>query len=329
MKTILNKLYEHQKLSEQDAFDVLTRIGKGDFNHSQISSFLTVFLMRKISVEELTGFRNALLDLCLKVDFSEFETIDVCGTGGDGKNTFNISTLSAFVIAGSGYKVAKHGNYGVSSSVGSSNVLEYLGYEFTNDESILKKQLEEANFCMMHAPLFHPAMKNVAPVRKELGLKTFFNLLGPLVNPSFPKHQLVGVFNLEILRLYNYLLQDTDKQFIVLHSLDGYDEISLTSNFKAIRNTGESFFTPEGLGFKKLNQEEIYGGNTIKEYARIFVNVLKNESTEAQKNVVLVNSAFAINCINKDQSFNDCFEIAKQSLDSGNAYQSLLKVIKR
>ncbi|PCI97199.1 MAG: anthranilate phosphoribosyltransferase [Flavobacteriales bacterium] len=323
MKNTLNKLFEHQTLSEQDAYSVLTRIGKGDFNHSQIAAFLTVYLMRNISVEELTGFRNALLDLCLKVDLSDFNTIDVCGTGGDGKDTFNISTLSAFVIAGAGYKVAKHGNYGVSSSCGSSNVLEHLGYEFTNNESILKSQLDNANFCMMHAPLFHPAMKNVGPIRKELGIKTFFNMLGPLVNPSNPQNQLVGVFNLEIARIYNYLLQSSDKKYTILHSLDGYDEISLTGNFKAISNNGETLLSPENIGFKTQKQEDIFGGETIKDAAKIFINVLNNECTQEQKNAVLANSSFAIQCFEPNKTLPECTSIAQESIDSGGALKCL------
>jgi len=327
MKRLLNKLFEHQTLSEQDAYSVLTRIGKGDLNHSQIAAFLTVYLMRNISVEELTGFRNALLDLCLKVDLSDFNTIDVCGTGGDGKDTFNISTLSAFVIAGAGYKVAKHGNYGVSSSCGSSNVLEHLGYEFTNNESILKSQLDDANFCMMHAPLFHPAMKNVGPIRKELGIKTFFNMLGPLVNPSTPKNQLVGVFNLEIARIYNYLLQSSDKKYTILHSLDGYDEISLTGKFKAISNSGDQLLTPEKIGFKTQKQEDIFGGETVKDAANIFLNVLNNKCTAEQKNAVLANSSFAIQCFEQNKTLAECTSIAQESIDSGKAYQSLKTLI--
>ena len=323
MKHILNKLFEHQTLSEQDAYGVLTRIGKGDFNPAQIAAFLTVYLMRNISVAELTGFRNALLDLCLKVDLSDFNTIDVCGTGGDGKDTFNISTLSAFVIAGAGYKVAKHGNYGVSSSCGSSNVLEHLGYEFTNNKSSLKTQLDKANFCMMHAPLFHPAMKNVAPVRKELGIKTFFNMLGPLVNPSNPQNQLVGVFNLEIARIYNYLLQSSDKKYTILHSLDGYDEISLTGKFKALSNSGEILLSPEDIGFKTQKQADIFGGNTVKDAAKIFINVLNNECTPAQKNAVLANSSFAIQCFEPNKTLAECTSIAKESIDSGRAIKCL------
>jgi len=328
MNSIPNKLFEHQKLSETEAYTILTRIGNNEFNPSQITAFLTIFLMRNISAEELTGFKQALLDLCLKMDFSEFNTIDVCGTGGDGKDTFNISTLAAFVVAGAGYKVAKHGNYGVSSSCGSSNVLEYLGYKFTNDESVLKHQLDTANFCMMHAPLFHPAMKNVAPIRKELGIKTFFNMLGPLVNPSNPQNQLVGVFNLEIARIYNYMLQKSGKNYSILHSLDGYDEISLTGKFKHYSNTSERLLSPEQIGFPQHNQEAIFGGNTIKDAASIFTNVLENKGTQSQQNVVLANASHAINCMEPNKSLQDCIFIAKESLASGKALASLTQVIR-
>ncbi|TXB64300.1 anthranilate phosphoribosyltransferase [Vicingus serpentipes] len=327
MKVILNQLFEQQKLSEQQAYDVLTKIGNGAYNSSQVASFLTVFLMRNISVDELKGFQKALLDLCLKIDLCEFNTIDLCGTGGDGKNTFNISTISSFVVAGAGYKVAKHGNYGVSSNCGSSNVLEYLGYKFTNDESKLKKQLDIANFCMMHAPLFHPAMKNVGPIRAELGVKTFFNMLGPIVNPSFPKNQMVGVFNLELARIYNYLLQDSTKNFKVVHSLDGYDEISLTSKFKLISNNGDYLISPKEIGFDQLNQASIYGGETIQEAAKIFIDVLENKGTKAQQNVVIANSAFAIQCFEPTKSYDECKGLAIASLEAGNAIKCLKAVI--
>jgi len=327
MKKILNQLFDNKQLTEKDAYDVLTGIGKGNYNQSQTAAFLTVYMMRQISVDELRGFRNALLDLCVKVDLNGYDTIDVCGTGGDGKDTFNISTLSAFVVAGAGYKVAKHGNYGVSSACGSSNVMEYLGYTFTNDESVLKKQLETANFCMMHAPMFHPAMKNVGPIRRELGVKTFFNMLGPLVNPSFPNHQMVGVFNLEVARLYNYLFQDEkDFQFNIIHSLDGYDEISLTGDVKSYGPQGEQLLQPEDWGLQALNPETIFGGKTVEEAAGIFVSVLKNEATEDQTNVVLANSASAIRVFEPEKSLQECVEIARESLLSGKAYESLKKV---
>jgi len=328
MKQILNQLFEQQKLTEQDAYNILLRIGKGDFNNSQIASFLTVYLMRKISVNELKGFQKALLDLSLKIDLSEFNTIDVCGTGGDGKNTFNISTLAAFVIAGAGYKVAKHGNYGVSSSCGSSNVLEYLGYEFTNNQDTLKRQLDQANFCMMHAPLFHPAMKNVAPIRRELGVKTFFNMLGPIVNPSNPKNQLTGVFNLEIARIYNYLLQDSNKNYTVLHSLDGYDEISLTGKFKVISNKGEYLLYPKDISMETIKQKDIYGGETVAEAGKIFLNILQNKGTKPQQNVVITNAAFAIKTLEPHLTFEQCKEKAKNAILNGNAYKVLKKVIK-
>jgi len=327
MKTILNQLFEHQKLSEKDAYNVLTNIGNGSYNPSQIASFLTVYLMRPIAVDELKGFQKALLDLCLKMDFSDFNTIDVCGTGGDGKDTFNISTLSAFIVAGAGYKVAKHGNYGVSSVCGSSNVLEYLGYKFSNNESELKQQLDKVNFCMMHAPLFHPAMKNVAPIRKELGVKTFFNMLGPIVNPSKPNNQLVGVFSLELARIYNYLLQDSNKNYVVLHSLDGYDEISLTGSTKVINDNGEQLISPLDLGFNKLNPQDIFGGSTIEEAAKVFTNVLENKASLAHKNVVIANAAYAISCFEPNKSILECKHIATEALHSGKALQTLKKLV--
>lgn len=329
MKKILNQLFDHQQLTEQDAYRVLTGIGKGQYNPSQVASFLTVFLMRQILVDELRGFRNALLDLCLKVDLSEFDTIDVCGTGGDGKDTFNISTLSAFVVAGAGYKVAKHGNYGVSSACGSSNVMEYLGYEFTSDESVLRKQLETAGFCMMHAPLFHPAMKNVGPIRRELGVKTFFNMLGPLVNPSFPSSQMVGVYSLEVARLYYYLFQDLeDFKFDIIHSLDGYDEISLTGDVASYSRKGEQLRSPSDWGLNEVKADEIFGGKTVEEAAGIFVSVLKNEATTQQKNVVLANAATAISVLESEKSMEECVAIARESIESGKALESLKRVTK-
>ena len=327
MKAILNKLFEQQRLTKQEAKEVLIQIANEKYNTSQMASFLTVFMMRPISVNELAGFREALLELAVKVDLSEFNTIDLCGTGGDGKNTFNISTLTSFVVAGTGNKVAKHGNYGVSSVSGSSNMLEYLGYKFTSDEATLKTQIEKANICFLHAPLFHPAMKAVGPVRKELGLKTFFNMLGPLVNPSSPQNQLVGVFNLEVARIYNYLLQETSKNYGIIYSLDGYDEISLTSSFKLFTKENEQLITPEELGFKSLNQSELFGGETVAESAKIFVSILDGKGTEAQNNAVLANAAFALKTIDSTKSFETAFEEAKESLNSLKAKKCLAKII--
>ncbi|MDX1829021.1 MAG: anthranilate phosphoribosyltransferase [Lutibacter sp.] len=327
MKTILNKLFEQQRLTKQEAKEVLIQIANEQYNSSQMASFLTVFMMRPISVEELAGFREALLELAVKIDLSEFNTIDLCGTGGDGKNTFNISTLTSFVVAGTGNKVAKHGNYGVSSVSGSSNMLEYLGYKFTNDASILKSQIDKANICFLHAPLFHPAMKAVGPVRKELGLKTFFNMLGPLVNPSNPQNQLVGVFNLEVARIYNYLLQETSKNYGIVYSLDGYDEISLTSAFKLFTKENEELITPEQLGLQILKQSEIFGGDSVAESAKIFVAILDGKGTVAQNNAVLANAAFALKIIDNNKTFESAFEEAKSSLLGLKAKESLKKLI--
>ena len=313
MKEILNRLINQETISKEEAKNVLVNISKGDYNTSQIASFLTVYMMRSISVEELDGFREALLDLCLPVDLSDFNAVDLCGTGGDGKDTFNISTLASFVTAGAGVKVAKHGNYGVSSSCGSSNVLEYLGIAFSNEESFLQRSIDKAGICILHAPLFHPAMKNVAPIRKELGVKTFFNMLGPMVNPSFPKNQMVGVFNLELARMYGYLYQTTDKNSAILHDLAGYDEISLTDRTKMITNQEAKIILPADLDIQSIVQSDIYGGKSVKESAAIFLKVLQGEGTEAQTNVVCANAGLAISVVNK-KSHREGFELAKESL---------------
>lgn len=327
MKNILAKLFEYEKLNQQEAKEILIKIAAGEFNNSQIASFLTVFLMRPITVAELTGFREALLELALKVDLSEFNTIDLCGTGGDGKNTFNISTLTSFVVAGTGNKVAKHGNYGVSSASGSSNMLEHLGYKFTNDESVLKNQLEKANICFLHAPLFHPAMAAVGPVRKELGIKTFFNMLGPLVNPSMPQNQLVGVFNLQVGRLYKNILSKTSDNFAVVHALDGYDEISLTGPFKIFTKEKEEILKPRDFNFNQIQQSEIYGGNSVPEAAEIFKTILDGNGTEAQNNVVLTNAAFALRTFEPNKSFRTAFSEAKDSLIGGKAKLALKTLV--
>lgn len=327
MKAILNKLFEHQRLSKEEAKSILIEIASEKFNNSQIASFLTVFLMRPVSVHELTGFREALLELSVKIDLSDFNTIDLCGTGGDGKDTFNISTLTSFIVAGTGNKVAKHGNYSSSSISGSSNMLEYLGYEFTNEEAVLKRQIEKANICFLHAPLFHPAMKAVGPTRRELGMKTFFNMLGPLVNPSNPQNQMVGVFNLEVARLYNYLLQETTQNYAIVHSLDGYDEISLTSGFKLFTKGNEQLITPEDLDLRRLEQEEIFGGNTVEESAKIFISILDGNGTEAQNNAVCTNAAFALKTFDKIKTFEEAFAEAKDSLLGLKAKESLKKLV--
>ncbi len=326
MKDVLNKLFKYQSLSRQEAFDILSNLATGQYNQSQMAAFLTVYLMRTITVEELAGFRDAMLELCVKVPVEDYNAIDLCGTGGDGKNTFNISTISSFVVAGAGQMVVKHGNYGVSSVSGSSNVLEHFGTKFSNDIGTLKKSLDKAGICFMHAPLFHPAMKNVGPVRKELGVKTFFNMLGPMVNPAMPKNQLVGVFSLELARLYGYLYQNTDKKYVILHALDGYDEVSLTGNFKMIMNEREEVFSPEDLGLKTVSQSEIHGGDTVEESAKIFESILNNNASEAQREVVIANSGLAI-AVGKQISIEEGVAEAKESLSSGKALESFKQFI--
>jgi len=322
MKHILNKLINHEVLSKEEAKDVLINISSGNYNPSQISAFLTVFMMRSITIDELSGFREALLELCIRVDLSAYNTIDLCGTGGDGKDTFNISTLASFISAGAGIKVAKHGNYGVSSISGSSNVMEKMGIKFSNDPSFLEKCIDKAGICVLHAPLFHPAMKNVGPIRKELAVKTFFNMLGPMVNPSFPQNQLVGVFNLELARMYAYLYQNTDINFTILHSLDGYDEISLTGPTKTITSHMEGMLNPSDFGVRLLSQTEIEGGKTIEESAEMFTTIISGKGTEAQNNVVLANAAMAIATVTKCSPLEG-FELAKESLFSGKGLKAL------
>lgn len=325
MKAILNRLIQHQQLSKEEARQMIINIADGQYNTSQIASFLTVYMMRSISLEELEGFREALLELCIAIDLSEFDTIDLCGTGGDGKDTFNISTLSSFVTAGAGIKVTKHGNYGVSSGCGSSNVLEALGIKFSNDQDFLKRCVDQSGICILHAPLFHPAMKNVAPVRRELGVKTFFNMLGPLVNPAFPKNQLTGVFNLELARLYHYLFQKTDTNFTILYALDGYDEISLTGPTKAFSKSSERVLTPQDFGVLPLEASQIAGGDNVDSSAKIFMNVIQNKGTQAQQEVVCANAGMAI-ATALDLSPIEGFEKAKESLLSGKAFETLTKL---
>ncbi|MGF1923951.1 MAG: anthranilate phosphoribosyltransferase [Bacteroidia bacterium] len=327
MRRILNHLFENKTFSREEAQRILTSIALGEFNSSQIAAFITAYGMRNITVYELQGFRDAMLDLCLKIDLSDFELVDLCGTGGDGKDTFNISTLASFVVAGAGYKVAKHGNYGVSSGCGSSNVMEFLGYTFTNDENILKRSLDEAGICFLHAPLFNPAMKTVAPIRKELGVKTFFNMLGPMVNPAQPKNQIVGVFSLELARLYAYLYQETDKNYTIIHAVDGFDEVSLTCDFKTFSKKGEKLHTIADLGFEEITEVAIQGGDTVESSAEIFTRVLNAEGSDAQTNVVLTNAALAIQTIKGDVPFADCYYEAEESLASHRALGSFKKLI--
>jgi anthranilate phosphoribosyltransferase len=325
MKETLNRLINHEKLSKQDAKKILVNIARGEYNTSQIAAFLTVYMMRSITIEELEGFRDALLELCLEIDLSEFEPVDLCGTGGDGKDTFNISTLASFVTAGAGINVTKHGNYGVSSKCGSSNVMEFLGIKFSNEADFLKKSIDQAGICVLHAPLFHPAMKNVAPIRRELAVKTFFNILGPMVNPASPKNQMVGVFNLELARMYGYLYQNTDKNFTILHALDGYDEISLTGRTKTISKSSEAILEPSDFGLTPVSASDIRGGDSVAESAQIFVNILQGKGTEAQNNVVCANAGVAIATV-QNSSPAEGFEKARESLLSGNGLKALKKL---
>jgi len=328
MKQILTELIEHRSLTKETAHRVLVDLAQGKFNLSQTAAFMTVYMMRSITVDELQGFRDAMLELCVEARFDQ-PVMDVCGTGGDGKNTINLSTLSSFVVAAAGQPVAKHGNYGVSSACGSSNLLEYFGYAFTNDHDELKRSLDRSNICFMHAPLFHPAMKNVAPIRKELGVKTFFNMLGPMVNPAFPTRQLVGVFSLELARQYGYLYQQSDKDFLILHSLDGHDEVSLTSAFKFFYNGGERLANPVDLGLPKVKYEEIKGGSTVEESAKIFMNVLENKGTTAQQSAVIANAAMALYCADVKAGLPSAVVKATEALKSGKALQAFKKLMNK
>jgi anthranilate phosphoribosyltransferase len=327
MKKILQYLFEHKSLSREQSKDVLTCIARGEYNESEMAAFITVFLMRSITIDELQGFRDALLELCVRVDLDGHDTIDIVGTGGDGKNTFNISTLSCFIVAGAGQKVAKHGNYGASTISGASNVMEQLGYKFKNETGRLRQEIESAGICFLHAPLFHPALKTVGPIRKNLGVRTFFNMLGPMVNPAFPATQLIGVYNLEMARIYNYLLQPSGRRFTIIHGLDGYDEISLTGDTKVITNNGEKIMTPEELGKRMVNATDIYGGNTVEEAARIFTRILKVEGTWAQNAVVLANAAMALHATGCYPGYADAYSAAVESLESGRAYGALQQLI--
>lgn len=326
MKALLNELFECKTLDSKRAGEVLAMITKGEANPSQMAAFMTVFLMRPITVEELKGFRETLLNLCLEVKL-EGDTIDLCGTGGDAKNTFNISTLSSFVVASMGLRVAKHGNYGVSSVSGSSNVMEHLGYVFTTDHSVLNKQLDKAGICFLHAPLFHPALKKVAPVRTELGVKTFFNMLGPLVNPARPKYQSTGVFNLELARVYKYLLEQTDRKFTVCYGLDGYDEVSLTCDTKIFTPEKENLLTPADLGSEKLDPGSIKGGATASASAELFKRIIEGKGTTAQNSVVAANAGLAFHCVHPEKSLLECIDLARENLISGKAGRVLKKLV--
>ncbi len=326
MKALLEHIIKGNKLTFEQAKEAQLKIGKGEVNHSMIASFLTIFMYRGIEPQELDGFRAAMLELCIPVDFSDFDTIDMCGTGGDGKNTFNVSTISSLVLSAAGVKVAKHGNYGVSSAVGSSNVIESLGYKFTNNSNQLKKELDQVGITFLHAPLFHPAMKHVGPIRKGLGMKTYFNLLGPLVNPSRPKKQLTGVYSKEILPLYKYVLDRATENYAIAFSLDVYDEISLTNEFLVLSKSGEKIYSPEELGFSRTKQSDIDGGETVEQASVILKNIITGKGTKAQNEVIAANAGLALS-IFKNISFIDGIAEAKEILASGKANEVLKKLL--
>jgi len=328
MKDLLNYLFDHNKLTKEEAKEVLIDISKSKYNEAQVTSFISIFLMRSITVDELEGFRQALLELAKPVNIDNTELIDLCGTGGDGKNTFNISTLTSFVVAAYGKKVAKHGNYGVSSVCGSSNVLESLGYRFSNDMNILEEQLEKCNITFLHAPLFHPAMKFVGPIRKQMGVKTFFNMLGPIVNPVQPRYQSVGVFSLKLQRLYSHIFQKTDKKYNILYDLGGYDEYSNTGTTKLIRRTGEKLVDPSHFNLKACENKDIFGGNTVQEAASIFTNLLENKSPHKHKEVVSANAAIALSLYDKDASLESLYHEAMEIIESGKAYGTFKQLIR-
>ena len=327
MKHILVKLLDYQYLSRDESRELLIAIVRGEVPDTQVAALITIFLMRSISVEEVLGFREALVEMRVPVDLKEYKAIDIVGTGGDGKNTFNISTSACFVVAGAGYPVVKHGNYGATSVSGSSNAMEQQGVKFTTDIHVLRKSIEATNIAYLHAPFFSPALKAVAPVRKSLGVRNFFNVLGPLINPSDPEYQLLGVYDLSMSRLYSYIYQASRKKFGIVHSLDGYDEISLTGQFKVVTNKGEQLFMPEELGFNRVRQEEIFGGNTIEDVVSVFNRVLNCTATQPQMDVVIANAAFAIQIIENKKTIAECIEIAKNSLYGKKALNALKKFV--
>jgi anthranilate phosphoribosyltransferase len=327
MKKILEILFEHKTLSRNEAKQVMLNLAEGKYNETEISAFITVYLMRSITIDELQGFRDGLLKLATPVDLHATDTIDIVGTGGDGKNTFNISTLACFIVAGTGRKVVKHGNYGASSVSGASNVMETLGYRFTIDNDKLNKQIDASNFCFLHAPLFHPALKAVGQIRKNLGFRSFFNMLGPMVNPARPKFQMVGVYNLEMARIYNYLLQQSPNPFMIIHGLDGYDEISLTNDTKVITRNGEEVFSAEQLGKRTVSATDIHGGNSVKEAAGIFLKILQGKGSWSQNAVVIANAAMAIHATSEDSSYEQSYNEAVESLEGGKAYSCFEKLL--
>ena len=326
MTGILNHLFEQKSLSFYEAKTLLMDVATNKFSPFQVAALASIYNMRPPNLQEIKGFRDTLLEVCVHVDLSDFNAIDIAGTGGDGKNTFNISTIACFIVAGAGEKVIKHGNYGVSSITGSSNLLESLGYVFTDEKEHLQIQVEEAGICFLHAPIFHPLLKNVSCIRKGIGISTFFNMLGPLLNPGEPKYHLIGVNHLELARLYHYLYQSENKNYSIVHSFDGYDEISLTGPFKCYDSKGEHFYSPEELERSKINPSSIKGGKNNDENKRIFIDILSGKGSVSQNEVVLTNAAFALSLISQNP-FKESYLRAKESLESQRAKESLNKLL--
>ncbi len=327
MKDLLYKMFEHKSLSRDESRRVLLNIADGRYNDAQLSAFMTVFLMRSITQDELSGFRDAVLERRNPVNLDDYEAIDIVGTGGDGKNTFNISTATCFVVAGSGRKVVKHGNFGASSVSGASNVMMQHGVKFTNDNDLLRRSLDESGVAYLHAPLFSPALKSVGPVRKALAVRTFFNMLGPLVNPVMPKYQLLGVYNLKLLRLYDYIARQQGVNCTVVHSLDGYDEISLTSPFKVASADGERLMDASMLGLSQVRQSDLYGGDSVEEASAIFDRVLAGRGSKEQADCVIANAAFALKTLEPAMSLADAVATARESLESGRALEAFRRFV--
>ena len=328
MKDILNRMLNHEELTREETKNILVGITKSEYPNEQITALLTALQMRGITVDELLGFRDGILETGVPVPLDCDRYIDVVGTGGDRKNTFNISTTSCFVIAGAGYKVAKHGNYAATSTSGASNVIANHGVMFTDDIDKLNRCINECGIIYLHAQLFAKAMKFVGPIRKALQFPTCFNLLGPIVNPSKPQCQLLGVANLDQMRLYNNVYQKIGIDYGIVNSIDGYDEISLTGDFKVTTNCYERIFNPSDLGFGITKPEELRAGADEKEAKEIFDNVLANTALPAQKNVVLANAAFGIQVLEKGKKdIAECVEIARESIDSGKALATFKKFV--
>lgn len=325
---IFNQLMNHEQLTREQTRDLIIAITRNELNDAEIAALLTALQMRGISVDELLGFRDGILQTGVAVPLDCDRYIDVVGTGGDRKNTFNISTTSCFVIAGAGYKVAKHGNYAATSVSGASNVIKQHGVVFTADLDKLNKSINECGIVYLHAQLFAKAMKFVGPIRKSLPFPTFFNLLGPIINPSKPQCQLLGTANLDQMRLYNNVYQKMGIDYGIVNSMDGYDEISLTGDFKVTTNNYERVFHVKDLGFEPAKPEELVAGATEEEAAKIFDSVLDNTCLPAQKNIVIANAAFGIQVLEKGKkSIEECMDIARESIDSGSAKRTFKKFV--